>query len=93
MKIDGKDFKSYNLDNEYTIKRRMAFLNNTIPEFLYLEKLVSDEKIKKDDEYKSINLIKNIQESNIRSLIKIKELNDKYFFVSFLDLLCLWCYI
>ena len=93
MKIDGKDFKSYILDNEYTIKRRMAFLNNTIPEFLYLEKLVSDKKIKKDEEYRSINLIKNIQESNISSLNKIKELNDKYFFVSFLDLLCLWCYI
>ena len=99
MKIDGKEFKSYLLDNEYTIKRRFAFLNNTIPEFLYLDKIVKNETSKKAelttsrDEYNSINLIKKIQEATISSLNKIKELNDKYFFMSFLDLMCLWCYI
>lgn len=88
MKIDGKEYKSYLLDNEYTIKRRLAFLNNTIPEFIYIEKINENE-----NEYTSINLIKRIQESNIESLEKLKELNDKYFYLSLIDLMCLFCYV
>ena len=87
MKIDDKEFKSYLLDNEYTVKRRIAFLNNTIPEFLHLEK------VSEENDYTSINLIKKIQETNMNSLENIKKLNDKYFYLSFLDLMCLWCYI
>ena len=88
MKIDGKEYNSYLLDNDYTIKRRLAFLNNTIPDFIYMEKTNE-----KNNEYISISLIKKIQETDIDSLEKIKELNDKYFYLSLLDLLCLWCYI
>lgn len=88
MKIDGKEYTSYLLDNDYTIKRRLAFSNNTIPDFIYIEKI--DEKY---TEYTSINLIKKIQEININSLEKLKELNDKYFYLSLLDLMCLFCYI
>ena len=88
MKIDDKEFKSYLLDNEYTVKRRIAILNNTIPDFLHLEKVSES-----DNEYNSINLIKKIQEANINLLENIKKLNNKYFYLSFLDLMCLWCYI
>ena len=90
MKIDGKEFKSYLLDNEYTIKRRFAILDNIIPEFIYIEKNIDAEDITKN-EYKTINLIKKIQDSDINSLDKIKDLNDKYFYLSLLDLMCLWC--
>ena len=85
MKIDGKEFKSYILDNEYTIKRRFAILDNIIPEFIYIEKNIDAEDITKN-EYKTINLIKKIQDSDINSLDKIKDLNDKYFYLSLLDL-------
>ena len=86
MKIDDKEFESYLLDNEYTIKRRFSFLNNTIPEFIYIEKI-------NENKYKSINLMTKIQESNINSLNEIKELNDKYFYLSLIDVMCLWCVI
>ena len=35
MKIDDKDFKTYLLDNLFTIKRRFSKLNNVIPDYIH----------------------------------------------------------
>jgi hypothetical protein len=89
MKIDGNKFKTYLLDNEFTIKRRFANLNNVISDFINLEIKSNEPEI----EYESTNLIKIINKYTINELDKLNEINNKYFHLSMLDLMCLWCYV
>uniref|UniRef100_A0A6C0I4T8 Thioredoxin domain-containing protein n=1 Tax=viral metagenome TaxID=1070528 RepID=A0A6C0I4T8_9ZZZZ len=89
MNIDEKEFKTYILDNTFTINRRYALSQQTIPDFIYLEKT-------DNNNYKSINLINIIKGNNYdtdKSLEDLKSINDKYFKLSILNLMCLLCYL
>jgi hypothetical protein len=89
MKIDGKEFKTYLLDNEFTIKRRFAKLNNVIPDFIHFELVTNFP----ENEYESKNLVKIIKESNINEIENVFKINEKHFFLTTVDFICLWCYV
>lgn len=57
MLVDNIKFKTYDLDNKFTIYERIAYIKNVIPKYIYIYKL------KKSDNLKTINLI-NIAETN-----------------------------
>jgi hypothetical protein len=84
IEIDGNSFTTYILDNEYTIKRRYAHQLKTIPKFVHLKKIG-------DNRYESTALKELINNSNVNSLEELKNKNDKYFQIPFVELMSLWC--
>ena len=96
MKIDGKTFKIYSLDNIHSIKRRYAFTHyKVIPEFIYLKQIQNGNEIDGsfETEYESINIVSAIQKANISDIKNVYELNQKYFKMNILDFGALWCSI
>jgi hypothetical protein len=104
MKIDGKIFKTYSLDNIHSIKRRYAFTyHKVIPEFIILKKIKSgDEKdiLSVENEYESINIVSLMKKAQISDIGKIYELNEPSreeekngFKMNILDFAALWCSI
>ena len=104
MKIDGKIFKTYSLDNIHSIKRRYAFTyHKVIPEFIILKQIKSGgEKdiLSIENEYETINIVSVMQKSSISDIGKIYELNESSredekngFKINILDFAALWCSI
>lgn len=89
IKIDGKDFETYLLDNIYTIRRRFAAKNNVLPEFMYLKPL----KENSEEEFESINLVEIMKKKKIEKMNEIIQLNNEYFMMDLLSLFSLWCYV
>jgi hypothetical protein len=90
MIIDNKDFKTYLLDNLFSIKRRFSRLNNIIPEYIHFEPIKENLNFLKN-EYKSINLINFIKNSSINDIKKVYDLNIKHFNLTIIDFVSLWC--
>ena len=104
MKIDGKNFKTYSLDNIHSIKRRYAFTyHKVIPEFIILKQIKNGgEKdiLSVENEYETINIVDLIQKAQISDIGKIYELNEASreeekngFRMNILDFSALWCSI
>ena len=90
MKIDDKDFKTYLLDNLFTIKRRFSKLNNVIPDYIHFD-LIKESSNYLKNEYKSLNLINSIKNTTIKDIENVYNLNTKYFNLTIIDFSCLWC--
>jgi len=103
MKINGILYKTYLLDNIFTVKRRYAYLNKVIPDYIFFKEIKEEssgtiefEKIEtynKNKNYEIINLESKILESDINKISKVYAVNLKYFSLSLIDFACLWCRI
>ena len=92
MKIDDKEFKTYLLDNIFSIKRRFSRLSSVIPDFIYLEQVDKNVNVLESN-YKSINLIDVIKKSKITDIENVYKTNEKYFSLSVIDFVSLWSYV